>query len=181
MKQLLDFFPLVIFVIFLFLYDIFAGVKALMVASTFSFIFIYLRYKKIEKVTLFTYLMVMIFGAMTLYFHNPDFIKWKVTIINIIFAFILLISQIVFKKNLIQALLGKEIKLNGQQPWNNLNMLWVVFFVVCAAANLYITYNMSNESWGIFKAFVLPGATLIFTIISGVYIYKQADKTVRSE
>ena len=102
MKQLLNFIPLIVFFIFLTFYDIFVGVKALMIASTASFLIILVLYKKLDKVELISYMMIMIFGGVTLYTQNQDIIKWKVTIINFLFAAALAISKFGFKKNLLQ-------------------------------------------------------------------------------
>lgn len=175
MKQLLNFIPLVFFFVFLMMYDIFAGVKALMITATIALALSWLFLKKIEKIELFSYLMVIFFGSLTLYFHNPDFIKWKVTLINFLFAAILLISQIFFKKNLIQKILGKEIQLD-LPVWNKLNVLWAIFFIFCGIISLYVTYNMSTEFFGIFKTFILPGASLLLTLVSGIYMYQKMDK-----
>ena len=174
MKQLLNFIPLICFFVFLMFYDIFVAVKALVISSTLAFALSWLLFKKIEKVELFSFLMVIVFGGLTLYFQNPDFIKWKVTIINFLFAAVLLISQIMFKKNLLQKLLGKELIL-AEQAWNKLNIIWALFFMTCGMASLYVTYYMSIEFFGVFKAFILPGASLVLTVISGVYIYKRAE------
>lgn len=135
----------------------------------------WLIYKKIEKIELFSYLMIIFFGGLTIYFNNPSFIKWKVTLINFLFAAILLISQIIFKKNLLQKILGKELQLETQ-IWNKLGMIWAIFFIACGTVSLYVTYNMSTEFFGAFKTFILPGASLLLTLISGIYIYKQMDK-----
>lgn len=175
MKQLLNFIPLIFFFVFLMMYDIFAGVKALMISATVAFVVSWLIYKKIEKVELFSYLMIMIFGGLTLYLHNEDFIKWKVTLINFLFAIVLLISQVFFKKNLIQKLLGKEIQLETA-AWNKLNILWAFFFIFCGIISLYVTYNMSTEFFGVFKTFILPGASLLLALVSGIYIYQKSDK-----
>ncbi|WP_392559255.1 septation protein A [Orbus mooreae] len=180
MKQLLNFIPLICFFVFLTVYDIFAGVKALMISATIVFFIIYVVYKRIEKIELFSYLMIIIFGALTLYLHNENFIKWKVTLINFLFAIILLVSQIGFKKNLIQKILGKEIQL-AAEVWNKLNMLWAFFFILCGLVSLYVTYNMSTEFFGIFKTFILPGASLLVTVISGIYIYSKVDKTDKTK
>ncbi|WP_392561814.1 septation protein A [Orbus sturtevantii] len=179
MKQLLNFIPLIFFFVFLTVYDIFAGVKALMITATLALLITWIVYKKIEKMELFSYLMVIVFGGLTLYLHNEDFIKWKVTLINFLFALILLVSQIFFKKNLIQRLLGKELQLSTQ-VWNRLNLLWVLFFILCGIVSVYVTYNTSTEFFGIFKAFILPGASLILTLISGIYIYKHMDKNTNN-
>ena len=72
MKQLLNFIPLIVFFIFLTIYDIFVGVQALMIASTISFLIILVMYKKIDKVELISYLMVMIFGGVTLLTREPN-------------------------------------------------------------------------------------------------------------
>lgn len=175
MKQLLNFIPLIFFFVFLMMYDIFAGVKALMISATVAFVVSWLIYKKIEKVELFSYLMIMVFGGLTLYLHNEDFIKWKVTLINFLFAIVLLISQVFFKKNLIQKLLGKEIQLEAS-VWNKLNILWAFFFIFCGIISLYVTYNMSTEFFGVFKTFILPGASLLLALVSGIYIYQKSDK-----
>ncbi|MCO6523634.1 MAG: septation protein A [Candidatus Schmidhempelia sp.] len=175
MKQILEFIPLIIFFILFKMYDIYVGVSALMISSTISFFINWLIDKKIEKMALFTYLMIMIFGTMTLYFHNANFIKWKVTIIYLLFAIVLLTSQIVFKKPLLQNMLAKGFELNNS-VWNKLNMIWAIFFLVCAIANLYITYFMSEEFWATFKVFILPSLTLVISVISGIYMYKNINK-----
>lgn len=57
---------------------------------------------------LITFVLVVVFGGLTLFFHNDEFIKWKVTVIYALFAGALLVSQWVMKKPLIQRMLGKE-------------------------------------------------------------------------
>lgn len=172
MKQTLDFLPLIVFFLFFKLYDIYVGVAALMIASTLSLSIIWLLYRKIEQVMLFTYGMVIIFGAMTLYFHNPQFIKWKVTIIYVIFALILFCSEWIFKKPILQKLFGKEIQLS-EDIWKKINLTWSVFFLACAGANLYVTYYLSESAWATFKVFILPTVTVFFIALSGLYIYKK--------
>lgn len=175
MRQLINFIPLIFFFAFLMLYDIFAGVQALLITSIIALIVTLVIYKKIEKMEIISFLMIVIFGSLTLYLHNQNFIKWKVTLINFLFAFILLISQFIFKKNLIQKMLGKELQLTNV-VWNKLNVLWSIFFIISGSTNIYVTYYMSDEFFGIFKAFILPGASLLMTLISGMYIYQHMDK-----
>lgn len=175
MKQILNFIPLVFFFVFLLKYDIFIGVQALMITATLSFFSIWLFYKKLDKMEIISYLMIMVFGGFTLYFREESIIKWKVTIINFLFALILMISQTVFKKNVLQKMLGKELHLDTQS-WNRLNLIWVLFFVICGLASIYVTYHESNEFFGIFKAFILPGASLLLSLVSGMFIYTKMDK-----
>ena len=66
------------------------------------------KYRKVEKMTLITFLMVLVFGTLTLVFHNDLFIKWKVTVIYALFALALLISQWVLKNRWFNACWAKS-------------------------------------------------------------------------
>src|SRR5476649_2029215 len=158
MKQLLDFLPLVVFFVFYKMYDIFVASGALIAATALALIFTWIKYRKVEK--------------MTLIFHNDEFIKWKVTVIYVLFSGALLVSQLVLKKPLIQRMLGKELTL-PDHVWNNLNLSWAIFFLVCGLANIYVAFWLPQEVWVNFKVFGLTVLTLVFTLLSGVYIYRH--------
>ena len=154
MKQFLDFLPLIVFFAFYKLYDIYAGTLALIVATAVVLIYSWVRYRKVEKMALITFLMVAVFGGLTLFFHNDEFIKWKVTVIYGLFAGALLIR-------------------------GRLNIAWALFFILCGLANIYIAFWLPQNIWVNFKVFGLTALTLIFTLLSGVYIYRhmpQDDK-----
>ncbi|CAI0741500.1 Probable intracellular septation protein A [Serratia quinivorans] len=172
MKQFLDFLPLIVFFAFYKLYDIYVASGALIVATALALVFTWFKYRKIEKMTLITFLMVLVFGTLTLVFHNDLFIKWKVTIIYTLFALALLISQLVLKKPLVQRMLGKELTL-PDKVWNSLNLAWAVFFLVCGLANIYVAFWLPQSVWVNFKVFGLTALTLVFTLLSGVYIYRH--------
>ncbi|CAI0918519.1 septation protein A [Serratia proteamaculans] len=172
MKQFLDFLPLIVFFAFYKLYDIYVASGALIVATALALVFTWFKYRKIEKMTLITFLMVLVFGTLTLVFHNDLFIKWKVTIIYCLFALALLISQLVLKKPLVQRMLGKELTL-PDKVWNSLNLAWAVFFLVCGLANIYVAFWLPQSVWVNFKVFGLTALTLVYTLLSGVYIYRH--------
>lgn len=175
MKQLLDFLPLVVFFIFYKLYDIYYASGALIAATALALIVTWLKYRKVEKMTLITFAMVTVFGTLTLVFHNDLFIKWKVTVIYTLFALALLISQLIMKKPLIQRMLGKELTL-PDNVWSNLNIAWALFFLICGLANIYVAFWLPQSVWVNFKVFGLTALTLIFTLFSGVYIYRHLSE-----
>ncbi len=82
MKQFLDFLPLVVFFAFYKLYDIYAATTALIVATAVVLIYSWVRYRKVEKMALITFVLVAVFGGLTNFFHKDEFIKWKVTVIT---------------------------------------------------------------------------------------------------
>jgi len=175
MKQLVDFLPLVVFFVFYKIYDIFVASAALVVATVFALIFTWMKYRQVEKMALISALMVVIFGSLTFAFQSDLFIKWKVTVIYILFSVILLVSQLILKKSFIQQILGKELILPNR-VWSKLNLSWALFFLICGVINLYVAFWLPQEVWVNFKVFGLTLLTLLFTIISGIYIYRHMPK-----
>lgn len=174
MKQLLDFIPLIIFFALYKMQDIYVATGALIVATAIQIVITYLMYKKVEKMQIITFLMVSVFGGMTLFLHDDNFIKWKVTIVYAIFALGLVISHLT-GKSAIKAMLGKEISL-PELVWSKITWAWAAFFTVCAGLNIYVAFNLPLDTWVNFKVFGLLAATFGFTLLTGVYIYKHLPK-----
>lgn len=169
---------MVVFFAFYKIYDIYAATAALIVATAIVLIYSWVRFRKVEKMALLTFVLVAVFGGLTLFFHNDEFIKWKVTVIYALFAGALLVSQWVMKKPLIQRMLGKELTL-PQPVWSKLNLAGQSF-ILCGLANIYIAFWLPQNIWVNFKVFGLTALTLIFTLLSGIYIYRhmpQEDKS----
>ncbi|MGK2960079.1 MAG: septation protein A [Candidatus Malihini olakiniferum] len=171
MKQIIDFLPLIIFFTAYKLHDIFWGTGALIAATLATFLYSWYKFHKVEKTMLVTVVLVAVFGGLTLYFRNQEFIKWKVTIIYALFASVLVIGQWFFNKSLIQIMLDKEITL-PQQVWLKLNTAWVLFFIACGLINIYIAFWLTEYLWMNFKVFGLTGLTLLFTLACGIYVYR---------
>ncbi|RUT65695.1 septation protein A [Morganella morganii] len=175
MKQLLDFIPLVIFFAIYKTVDIYYASGALIAASAVALAARWFMYKHLEKSAVITFVIVAVFGTLTIVFHDPQFIKWKVTIIYALFALVLLGGQFIFGKPLIQKMLGKELTL-PPQVWQRLNLAWALFFMVCAAVNVYVAFWLSMDTWMNFKVFGLTAVTLVFTVASVVYIYRHLPR-----
>ncbi|XAW90415.1 septation protein A [Vibrio sp. CDRSL-10 TSBA] len=174
MKQLLDFIPLIIFFALFKFYDIYVATGALIAATAVQIVVTYFLFKKVEKMQLITFLLVAVFGGMTIFLHDDNFIKWKVTIVYVIFALGLTISHLM-GKSAIKGMLGKEITL-PEAVWSKVNWAWVGFFSVCAVLNIYIAYKLPLDTWVNFKVFGLLAATFAYTLLTGVYIYKHLPK-----
>ncbi|WP_179142093.1 septation protein IspZ, partial [Cronobacter sakazakii] len=72
----------------------------------------------------------------------------------------------------IQSMLGKEITLPAH-AWSRLNIAWALFFIFCGLLNIYVAFWLPEAVWMNFKVFGIPGLTLVFTLLSGVYIYRH--------
>mgnify|MGYP004708070915 FL=1 len=175
MKQLLDFLPLVVFFVFYKLYNIFVASGALIAATAIALVVSWLLYRKLEKMTIITFVLVTVFGSLTLIFHNDDFIKWKVTVIYTLFAAALLFSHWWMETPLIQSMLGKELVLPSA-VWRRLNIAWALFFFICGLINIYVAFWLPESLWVNFKVFGLTTLTLLFTLISGLYIWRHLPR-----
>ncbi len=102
------------------------------------------------------------------------------TVINVLFALALLIGRYGFGKNLIKQMLAKELQATDR-VWDNVNLGWVGFFTLCGLLNLYVAFNLSQEMWVNFKVFGLLGMTLVFTLLSGVYLYRHMPAEQNAE
>ena len=178
MKQFFEFIPLIIFFVIYKMVDIYAATAALMISMGLMLAYNYFKNRKVEKMQLITFVMVLVFGGLTLVLHDDTFIKWKVTVVYALFSIALLVSQFYVKKPIIKQMLGKELTL-PEKIWNNLNTAWALFFAVLGALNIYVAFNLPQEVWVNFKVFGLLGATLVFTILSGVYLYKYIPKETK--
>ncbi|ATL91497.1 MAG: septation protein A [Aeromonas sobria] len=180
MKQFIEFIPLIVFFAVYKFYDIYMATGALVVVTGLQLLYSWVRYRKVEKMQLFTFILVGFFGGLTVFFHDDTFIKWKVTIINVLFALGLLISRYGFGKNLIKQMLAKELQA-PDAVWDKVNLGWVGFFTVCGLLNLYVAFSLPQEMWVNFKVFGLLGMTLVFTLLSGVYLYRHIPAEQKNE
>ncbi|QIW16391.1 septation protein A [Pasteurellaceae bacterium RH1A] len=179
MKQLLEFIPLILFFLVYKFYGVQEAALVLVVATLIQLVLLKVLYKKIEKSQWIMGAAVVFFGLLTAYFNDLAFLKWKVTIVNLIFAAALLISQYGFNKPLIQLLLGKEVKL-PEAAWRTLNLGWAGFFVICAIINVIISEFFSDDAWATFKVFGLTGLSLAAVIGTGFFVYPYLKNTEES-
>ncbi len=129
----------------------------------------FLKHRSYNKNQTITFALFLIFGGATLLLRDPTFIKWKPTVINLVFALIFLGSAFIGDKTLAQRFLGAAIEA-PKSIWNKLNTAWIIFFVFIAAINLYIAYNFSEEIWVNFKLFGMMGLTIAFIIIQMIIL-----------
>jgi len=174
MKTFLELFPLAIFFIIYKLFDIYYATGALMLSTLAQVIILYAIYKKVKKQNLITLSLIMILGSCTILLQSDEFIKWKVTIINYLFALIIIASQLL-NKPILKSMLGYELSI-ADSIMKKFSYSWAGFFIFCGTLNIYIANNMSQDAWVNFKVFGLLGLTTIFSIASIFYILRNNNK-----
>jgi len=171
MHPIFEFLPLVLFFIIFKFGDVYWATGSLIVTSALQILYFFIIRKPVPTRNWVVFGLIAIFGGLTIFFHNDAFLKWKVTVINSLFGISLFISERYFNKNLIKKMLGDGFTL-PENIWQKLNLAWALFFLFCAALNIYIAYNFSLETWVNFKVFGLMGLTFAFTIVSIASLYK---------
>lgn len=194
MKFLFDFFPILLFFIsykfgshivpadqvWLKENPIYLATIVAIVASILQVAFNWFKTRKFETMHLVSLVLIVVFGGATLYLKDPLFIKWKPTILNWLFGIVFLGSQFFMERPIIQKMLGQQIEL-PPQIWFRLNMIWVAFFALVGAANLYVAYRYDEATWVNFKLFGMLGLTFAFVILQSFYLtryIKEPDSEV---
>jgi intracellular septation protein len=103
----------------------------------------------------------LLFGALTLIFHNPAFIKAKPTVMNLLFA-VLLTGGLLIGKNPLKMLLGESLRLSDQ-AWRSLTIRYSAFFAAMAVLNLVVWKTQSDAVW---VAFRFPGLMILAILFS---------------
>lgn len=165
MKQLFEFFPLIVF--FAVYYksdkDLYISIAAVIIATLISLIALYVKERKISTMMLVSTVILVIFGGLSLFFKNEIFFKMKPTIINALFAIVLIISTYL-NKPILKMMLNSSIKLKDQ-GWSMLNKMWTGYFIFLAVLNEIVWRNYPTDIWVNFKVFGIMGVTIAFTIV----------------
>ncbi len=165
MKQLFDFFPILLFfILYKFYLDlpdemilavnatvplmeltpgepghaIYLATLAAIVVTLIQVVAAMIIVKRVEKMPLITLALLLVFGGATLALKDPVFIQWKPTAINWLFAVVFLGSHAIGDKPLVQRMMAQALEIHDQRVWVQLNLAWVAFFFVAGVANLVV-------------------------------------------
>ncbi|MHB1676653.1 MAG: septation protein A [Sulfuriferula sp.] len=174
MKFLFDLFPIILFFIAYKFGGIYIATGVSIGASIFQISYLLLRRKKVDTMMWVSLGIIVVLGGATLISHNDTFIKWKPTALYWLFAAALLISPLVFKKNIIRSMLSEQITL-PDPIWRKLNWSWAIFFIVMGLVNRYVALTYSTDVWVNFKLFGSTAMMFIFIIGQGVVLNKYLD------
>lgn len=179
MKFLFDLFPVILFFVAFKLYDIFVATAVAIAAAVAQIVWLWLRHRHVEKMMWINLAIIAIFGGATLVSQDEAFIKWKPTVLYWLIASVLLVSNLVFKKNLIQTMLEKQMELPAI-IWNKLNLSWVGFFLSMGVINLYVAFSFSVDTWVTFKLFGATGIMLVFIILQVMWLGKYLKQSTQA-
>jgi intracellular septation protein len=175
MKFLFDLFPVVLFFLAFKLFDIYIATAAAIVATFLQIGWLKWRRRKVDTMMWVTLAIIVVFGGATLALHDETFIKWKPTVLYWLFGAALAAGELVFRKNLIRAALAEQVAL-PDRVWTRLNWSWACFFVLMGAANLYVAFNFSTDTWVNFKLFGGMGLMIAFVVAQALFVARHVEE-----
>lgn len=148
------------------------------VATTIQIAYVKLKGRKVDGMLWVAFLIITVFGGLTIYLHNELFIMWKPTIIYWIFAVAMFVAQFGFKKNLMRQAMEEQIKL-PDEVWHKVGLAWMIFFFLLGFVNLlaaFVIFKDNTSAWVSFKAFGITGILFAFVIVQTLFLSKYIEE-----
>ena len=161
---------------------LFVATALFMAATVVSLLVSKLVVGKLPLMPLISGVVVLTFGALSIYLQNEMFIKMKPTIINSLFAVVLL-GGLAFGRSLLGYVFNSAFQLD-EEGWNKLTLRWGLFFVFLAVlnevvwrgANWYYLPDVkaADNLWVNFKVWGTMPVTFLFTLSQLPLIMKHS-------
>lgn len=117
---------------------------------------------KVAVMPLVTAVFVVVFGGLTLYLQDEQFIKMKPTIVNAIFSG-LLFAGLLTGRIFLKMVFGDVMRLT-EPGWRKLTIRWGAFFALLALLNEFVWRFYSTDTWVTFKVFGIMPLTMVFAM-----------------
>lgn len=141
---------------------IFIATALFMAATTVSLAVSWVLTRTIPIMPLITGVIVLIFGALTLWLQDETFIKMKPTIVNTLFGSTLLIGYL-FGKSFLRYAFDAAFNLDDE-GWKKLTIRWGIFFFFLALINEIVWRNFSTDFWVAFKVWGVMPISMVFMV-----------------
>ena len=173
LKPAVDYGPLAVFFVAYVGFGLMAATAALIAASLVALLAAWVLERRVPLIPLLTAAIVALFGGLTLWLQDETFIKMKPTIVQALFALILL-GGLAFGRPLLKPLLGPVMPPMKDAAWRQFTLRYALFFVAMAALNELVWRTQSTDFWVTFKVFGLSGLTFLFILSQIPFVGRQA-------
>jgi len=180
LRPAVDYGPLAAFFLTYVLYGLMAATAVVIVASLAAAVAAWSIERRVPLIPLITAAVVAVFGGLTLWLQDETFIKMKPTIVQVLFAAILL-GGLAVGRSLLKPLLGTMMPPMGDRAWKQFTLRYALFFIAMAGLNELVWRTQSTDFWVTFKVFGLPVVTILFIISQLPFIHRHAGRATRIE
>ena len=169
---LLDYGPLIAFFIAFKLQGVFFGTGVFMAAMVIALVVSKWKLGRISPMLWISAILIVGFGALTIWFHDPSFIQLKPTIIYAGLG-ALLVGGFMLGKPLLKYVLEAGFEGLHQRAWLVLSRNWGMFFIGMAALNEVLVRQLSFDTWLSVKVWALIPLSIAFGIAHVPYMMKN--------
>lgn len=141
---------------------IFYGTGTFMVATLIALFASRSLLGRIPTMPLVSGFFVLVFGGLTLWLQDDQFIKLKPTIVNGLFAAILA-AGLMTGRSFLKVVFGDVFNLT-EAGWRQLTIRWALFFLFLALVNEFVWRSFSTDFWVSFKVFGIMPITMAFAV-----------------
>jgi intracellular septation protein len=139
----------------------------------------WLRLRRVPPLHALSAALVLLLGGATLILRDARFLKWKPTIflwlVALASAGSVWIGRAPLAQRLLQPLL-KEAAPVSRRTWVQLNWLWVLFYALLGALNLWVADVASERAWVNFKVFGMTAALAVFAVAQAAWLAAREAK-----
>jgi intracellular septation protein len=175
LKLALDFGPLLVFFAANKFGGVFTATAAFMVATVVAMAVSWWKTRHIPAMLIFTGIIVVVFGGLTLWLQDDSFIKLKPTLIYGMFAAILLFG-LARKRPYLKVVLGQALPSLTDEGWRKLQRNWALFFIALMAANEIARRVLTTDQWVDFKVWGITIALFVFAMAQGPMMMRHGLK-----
>jgi intracellular septation protein len=171
MQFLVDFFPLLLFFAAYLWQGIYVATGVAIIASVTQIVWIHWKHGRAGVVHWLSLVIIVLFGGATLILQDETFIKWKPTVLYGLFGSILAVGKVVFGRDLLAHLMKGMVL--PAAVWTRLTWAWVAFFAFMGAANWYVAFHFSLNTWVAFKVWGGTGLFVLFALLQGLWLSRH--------
>jgi intracellular septation protein len=168
MRLLVDFGPLIVFFVTYKiagagLHGVLVATGAFMAAIIISATAALITFRRLTPMLWLSAILILSFGAITLYLRDPRFIQMKPTIYYVLLAGFLF-AGLLRGKPLLRWLFGPVFPGLTEEGWLKLSRNWALFFVVLAIANEILRAMVDFDTWLTLKVWGVTIVSFVFAM-----------------
>lgn len=126
--------------------------------------------RRLAPLPLFSGVLALIFGTLTLIFHDPAFVKMKMTVVDLLLA-VFLVAGLWTKKHPLKVLVGDALVM-PDAAWRTLTVRYAAFFFACAVINEIVWRTQTDATWAVWRLAAM-GAAVAFSLTQTPFLMKH--------
>ena len=167
-----DYAPLIAFFAAYKVYGVIVGTAVFMVAILLAVVVSKVAFKKVSPMLWLSAILILGFGALTIWFNDPKFIQLKPTIIYAGLG-TLLLGGALAGRPLLRYVLEAGFEGLSAHGWLVLSRNWGLFFLGMAVLNEVLVRSVSFDAWLSIKVWALIPLSLIFGVAHLPFLMKN--------